>query len=166
MNSQKVKKLVLAALCTALTAVATMVIQVPSPLGGYVNLGDCMVLLSAWLLGPFAGAAAAGIGSALADVLTGYASYAPATLLIKAAMALVAGLVCRKAVKGGLAARLTGGVLAEVIMVAGYFLYAAWILGSGWGAVLTVPGNAVQALFGLAAAAALMQLLLRAKAVP
>ena len=42
----------------ALVYVATSIIQIPSPVNGYVNLGDCFVLLSGWLLGPWYGAAA------------------------------------------------------------------------------------------------------------
>ena len=52
MNDQKIRTLVLTALMTALCAVMTTVIKIPSPMGGYFNLGDCAVLLSAWLLGP------------------------------------------------------------------------------------------------------------------
>ena len=59
MNNQKVRKLVLSALMAALVYVATSIIQIPSPVNGYVNLGDCFVLLSGWLLGPWYGAAAA-----------------------------------------------------------------------------------------------------------
>ena len=62
MENQKVRKLVLSALMAALVYVATSIIQIPSPVNGYVNLGDCFVLLSGWLLGPWYGAAAAGIG--------------------------------------------------------------------------------------------------------
>ena len=51
MPDEKVKKLVLASLFAALAAVMTTVIRVPSPMGGYVNLGDCAVLLAAWVLG-------------------------------------------------------------------------------------------------------------------
>ncbi len=58
MTDKKLHRLVLAALFTALTTVMTMVIQVPSPMQGYVNLGDCGVLLSAWVLGPAWGGAA------------------------------------------------------------------------------------------------------------
>ena len=46
MNDKKIRKLVLAALLAALVCVATMVVQIPSPMQGYVNLGDCFVLLS------------------------------------------------------------------------------------------------------------------------
>ena len=60
MNDKKIRKLVLAALLAALVCVATMVVQIPSPMQGYVNLGDCFVLLSGWLLGPWYGFAAGG----------------------------------------------------------------------------------------------------------
>lgn len=166
MKQSKIRRLVLAALFTALTAVATMVIQIPSPMSGYVNLGDTLVLLSAWVLGPLMGAAAGGIGSMLADLLTGYGYYAPGTLIIKAAMALCAGLIVR-AMKGKkLTGRLLGGAAAEVIMVAGYFLYAALMLQNGIGALASVPGNAVQGLVGLVAALALAALLEKARAIP
>ena len=69
MREAKIKKLVLAALMAALTYVATSIVQIPSPMQGYVNLGDCIVLLSGWILGPWWGAAAGGIGSMLVDLL-------------------------------------------------------------------------------------------------
>ena len=95
MSDTKIRKLVMAALFAALCTVMTMVIQVPSPMQGYVNLGDCAVLLSAWVLGPLYGGAAAGTGSMLADILSGYAHYAPGTFLIKLAMAAAAALIFR-----------------------------------------------------------------------
>ena len=73
------RTLVIAALLAALVCVATMVVKIPSPLKGYINLGDCMVLLSGWLLPPVFSFLAAGIGSALADVFSGYFVYAPVT---------------------------------------------------------------------------------------
>ena len=93
MSDSKIKKMVLTALLAALTCVATMIIQIPSPMNGYVNLGDCFVLLSGWLLGPWLGFAASGIGSMLADIFLGYTHYAPGTLVIKGLVALVAALI-------------------------------------------------------------------------
>lgn len=95
MENQKVRKLVLSALMAALVYVATSIIQIPSPVNGYVNLGDCFVLLSGWLLGPWYGAAAAGIGSMLVDLLSGYGHYVPGTLIIKGLDALAAALIFR-----------------------------------------------------------------------
>ena len=56
---------------------------------GYVHLGDTMVFLGVLMLGKRRGAAAAGLGSALADVLGGFAFWAPWTLVIKSLMAFV-----------------------------------------------------------------------------
>ena len=48
-----------------------MLIQIPIPLG-YAHLGDSVILITAYLFGPVVGALAGGIGSAMADILTGY----------------------------------------------------------------------------------------------
>ena len=90
MKQTPLSRLVMAALFAALTCIATLVIQLRvAPTGGYVNLGDCGVLLSAWLLSTPYAVAAAAVASALADLVAGYAYYAPATLVIKALMALL-----------------------------------------------------------------------------
>ena len=144
----KVKKLVFSALMAALVYAATMMIQIPSPMNGYVNLGDCFVLLSGWLLGPWYGAAAAGIGSMLTDLLSGYAHYAPGTLVIKAADAMAAALIFR-AMGRGKTGMLVSGVVGEIIMVLGYFAYAAMLLGKGLAAATSIPGNIAQGVAGI-----------------
>lgn len=144
--------MVYTALFTALTCVATMIIQIPSPMNGYVNLGDAMVLLSAWILGPMYGTVAAGVGSMLADILSGYAYYAPGTLVIKALMAVAAALVFQALQgkkHGKYLAEITSSLLGECIMVAGYFGYAGLLLGKGMAAALSIPGNLVQGVFGI-----------------
>ena len=118
MNNQKARKLVLSALMAALVYVATSIIQIPSPVNGYVNLGDCFVLLSGWLLGPWYGAAAAGIGSMLVDLLSGYGHYVPGTLIIKGVDALAAALIFR-AMGRSKTALLVSGTVGEIIMVVG-----------------------------------------------
>ena len=171
MTDSKIRKLVLAALMAALCTIMTMVIQVPSPMQGYVNLGDCAVLMSAWVLGPLYGGAAAGIGSALADLLSGYAHYVPDTFAIKLVMAVAAALIFRAATKKGLSAssvllgQIVGGVVAEVIMVLGYFAYASLWLGKGLAAAASIPGNIVQGVFGLVAATVVYTVLSRSRAV-
>ena len=79
-----------AALCWA----ATMLVQIPT-VAGYTNIGEGMCLLSGLVLGPWYGFFAAGIGSALADLISGYAYYVPATFLIKGFVALLAALLLR-----------------------------------------------------------------------
>ena len=163
MNDKKIRKLVLAALLAALVCVATMVVQIPSPMQGYVNLGDCFVLLSGWLLGPWYGGAAAGIGSMLVDLLSGYGHYVPGTLIIKGVDAMAAALIFR-ALGRGKTGMLVSGIVGETIMVLGYFAYASMILGKGLAAAASIPGNIVQGIAGIAIGLALAVLLQKAKA--
>ena len=162
MQHTKLQKLVLAALFAALTYVATNIIHIPTPgTTGYVNLGDCMVLLGAFLLGPVYGMAAGGIGSMLADALLGCMTYAPGTLVIKGLMGLCAALIFRalRGRTGTVAASIVGGLAAECIMVFGYFAYESTLLGYGIGAAASIPSNAVQGAVGLVLGVALYQAL-------
>ena len=110
MRDANIKKLVLAALMAALTYVATSIVQIPSPMQGYVNLGDCIVLLSGWILGPWWGAAAGGIGSMLVDLIGGYGHYAPGTLVIK-------GWGAAASIPGNLVQGAMGMVIGLVLLV-------------------------------------------------
>ena len=129
MTAKKTRTIILTALLAALTTVATMVIRIPTPLagGGYIHLGDGLVLICGILLGPGLGAVAAGVGSMLADVFAGAAAYVPATLAIKALTAAAGGwLYHRMAGHSSLHTPVRvalAGIPAEVIMVAGYYLY-------------------------------------------
>lgn len=164
----KTKLLVSTALFAALGCAATMVIKVPSPTGGYMNLGDAAVLLGSYFLGPVYGAAAGGLGPALADLLGGYPMYVPGTLVIKAVMAALAGSLYRALREKPWGAAACGAA-GEVPMVLGYWLYDAVLLSfSGAaretalaGAAAGIPGNLVQAVFGAAASALLLAALRR-----
>ena len=146
----KIKKIVIAALMTALVCVATMIIKIPTPLKGYLNLGDCIVLLAGWMLSPIYGFLVAGLGSALADLFSGYINYAPATFIIKGAMALTA-FACFKLMSkniGKLPSQLIGGVLAEAVMIMGYFIFEGFLYGFA-SSLVNIPFNAVQGVVGL-----------------
>mgnify|MGYP000989369150 CR=1 FL=1 len=161
----KLHKLVLTALFIAVNCATTVIIQIPSPMNGYVNLGDCFVLLSGWLLGPFYGFLAAGIGSGLADIITGYTHYAVATFIIKGLMAVIAYLVFSKLKslisKHEKIARILSGVVAELFMVIAYFGYAALILGNGFAAALSIPGNLIQGGVGILVAVILVEVVVK-----
>ena len=75
------KRLVLSSLISALICVATALIKIPTPFG-YIHPGDAPVVLAAFVLSPTYGFLAAGIGSCLADLFSGYAMYAPVTFVI------------------------------------------------------------------------------------
>ena len=154
------RRVLLCALFAALTCLTTAVVSIPAPLVGYIHLGDCMVLCAAFLLGPVYGVAAAGIGSALADLLLAYTVYAPATLVIKALFALVAVLLARPLRRlPPSIAHAIGGVAGGTVMVLGYFVYEALALGYGLAAAANIPLNLVQAGFGVVASTLLVALL-------
>ena len=144
------QKIIFSSMLAALTCVATMVIKIPSPLNGYINLGDCIVLLSGWLLSPVYGFFAAGLGSALADLFSGYAAYAPATFLIKGLMALIAcgGVKLFQKRVDKQFSRIISGVTAELFMIAGYWLFEGFLYGFISSAV-NIPANGLQGLAGL-----------------
>ena len=144
------QKIVTASMFAALCCVATMIIKIPSPLKGYLNLGDCVVLLSGWLLTPAYGFAAAGIGSALADLFSGYVIYAPATFIIKGIMAIIAHF-CFKGLHnkiGNTLSRIIGGILAELEMIFGYFVFEGFMYGFAPSAV-NIPANSIQGIAGI-----------------
>lgn len=155
-SHRNTKIMVVSALLIALTCVSTMIIRIPTPSFGYIHPGDGFVLLCGFLLGPALGALCAGLGSALADLFSGYLIYVPGTFIIKALCAGIAALIMKKlsgdTFKKSAFGIALGGVVGEVIMVAGYFFYEAILLGATVGsaaALAGVPFNLVQGGFGV-----------------
>ena len=162
--STKTKKLVVAALLAALVCIATMIIQIPSPLKGYINLGDCVVLAAGWMLSPAYGFLAAGLGSALADLFSGYVLYAPATFVIKGLMAVIAFYGFRLFYKklGNLPSRIISGAAAETVMIFGYFVFEGFLYGF-LSAAVNLPANGVQGVAGLMIGVVLMWIFEKSK---
>jgi uncharacterized membrane protein len=89
-----IRKLVISGLMIALVFIGTFSIRIPVPFTqGYIHAGDSMIFLSAILFGWKTGALAGGIGSALADAM-GYPHWIIPTLIIKALMGAIIGLLC------------------------------------------------------------------------
>ncbi len=159
---QQLRRLTAAALLAAFTAVATLVIQIPTPTKGYLNLGDCFVNLAAWLLGGAYGAAAAGIGSAMADAISGYGIYIPATLIIKSLMAFASYEIYHKlSEKGSFTARVTAACTAEIIMILGYAAFEAVLYSSAAAALLGMSSNLVQGIMGAASSVVIYETVLK-----
>ncbi|MBR5517197.1 MAG: ECF transporter S component [Firmicutes bacterium] len=161
-RSEKTSKLVLTALMLCLVLLATFSIKIPAPFTqGYVHLGDTFIFVSVLLLGKKHGAIAAGFGSAMADVLGGFAMYAPWTLIIKFAMAFVMGLFVEISLKtkkkfskvaGVPVVQIVGMVIAGVIMVAGYCFVDGLFAGNLLAGALGIPFNTIQFVVGIALA--------------
>ncbi|MBR2988695.1 MAG: ECF transporter S component [Clostridia bacterium] len=126
MESHKRKNtllMLLTALFTALTTVATVLIQIPG-VQGYINFGDAVIFISAYILGGASGFIVGGVGSLLADLFTGYFVYAPFTFVIKGLEGLMCGLIYRRTMKSSrpLLKRLISALAGGVICWLGYFL--------------------------------------------
>ena len=101
-------------------------------------------------MSPAYGFATAGVGSALADLFSGYVVYAPATFIIKGIMAIIAHF-CFRGIHnklGNTSARIIGGVLAEIEMILGYFVFEGFMYGFA-PSVVNIPANGVQGAAGL-----------------
>jgi uncharacterized membrane protein len=151
-NKEKTTKIILTGLMMAMIVVATILIIIPVPFGnGYIHLGDAMIFLSVLILGWKYGAVAAGFGSALADILVGYAIWSPWTLFVKGIMAAVMGLFIAAAMRkpgrsvlGVPLYQLIGMILAGLEMVIGYYFAEGVIYGNFVSAALGIPWNIVQ----------------------
>jgi uncharacterized membrane protein len=142
-KQKAVIQLSLMAVMASLVTVGTMVIRIPNMTGGYFNIGDVMIFVSALTFSPLVGGVAGGLGSAIADII-GFPVFAIPTLVIKGLEGLIASLVANKksVFRDVLAVCLAG---AE--MIVGYFLVETYLWGFG-GAVGELPFNVLQIVVG------------------
>ncbi len=141
-SRQKLLYLTTAALFAALICLCTAYLfHVPvGANGGYVHVGDSLIYLAASLLPlPYA-MAAAGIGGALADLLTAPA-WTVATFVIKIVITLP--FTCKK--ENILPVRnVIGVVVAGILSFTGYYIADVLLFGT-WGALLpAIAGSLVQ----------------------
>ena len=136
----------------ALTCLVTLFVRIPLPSRGYFNVGDIAVVFGGLVLGfmnPRQGIVwafgAAGIGSALADVFSGFAVFAPLTLVAKGAEAALAAR----------AAGTTGATLYLILGLGGLAMVSVYFAGETLmpniglqGAVAEIPANLIQAVGG------------------
>ena len=135
-RSLTTKKLVLAALMAALTVAGSSIrIKVPADIVGTsaFHLGNILCALSGILLGPWLGGAAAGLGSAIYDMLDPmYISECWITFLTKGAYGLVAGLIAWLGKKSWNVNQPHSYAKALVATVAGALTYAALYLAKSY----------------------------------
>lgn len=160
--NEKTNNLVMAAMMTCLITVSTMLFKVPIPgTQGYVHLGDAMIFLGVFILGLRNGAIAAAVGSALGDILGGFAVWAPWTVVIKGGMATVAAIFiiyaarhCHSAANA-FVVQLLGMTLGGVLLTVGYYAAEGIMYGNWAAALLGVPWNIAQFAVGMVIACAL-----------
>lgn len=141
----------IAAMFAAFTCGMTLMFPFLFP-GGFINIGDLAVMITALLFGPMIGMVAGGIGPMLADIILGYPNFAIYTLIIKAAEGFLVGLIAnpRENNKGLNIKDIVGVVVGGLTMVFGYFLVEYFIFADpGWATTELALNFTVQ--FGIGA---------------
>lgn len=140
MNATRLRRLCQCAIFAAVIYVFTAYLHVPS-FNGYTHIGDGFLYLAASLLPTGYAAAAGAVGAGLADLLSGYSIWAPATLVIKALTACfftsrAPSFLCRR--------NLWALLPASALCGAGYYLYECAITGNFAAPAAGIPGYLIQ----------------------
>ena len=127
---------------SALVFVITAYLHIPT-YNGYVHCGDGFIFIAACIL-PMPYSILVGVlGAMLADLLTGFAIWAPGSMIIKGLLALLFTYKSNKIItKRNLFMLLPAALISAV----GYYVYEALIVGSFIASLAGIPGSLVQAL--------------------
>lgn len=154
------REITLTAVMTAAVTATTMLISVPFPLTrGYFNFGDALVMLAGLLFGARLGGFAGGVGSAMADALSGYGYYAPLTLLIKGTEGFLTGFIGNNR---RLPFKVAGVIVGAAAMLVGYFAVETLLYGMPAALAELLTINSVQVSSGAIVSVLLTQIILRA----
>lgn len=162
MKREFLRKMCAAAVLTAVCTLVTAFVSIPLAVTGNINMGDCVTMLACMLLGLWYAPAVGALGGFIADIISGYAVYAPITLLAKLALALVMCLFCRKRISIPRCA--LGIVLGGIAMTACYFVFELLLYGLPVAAV-NVPFCMLQAGINGVVAIALYPLVKKVKSL-
>ena len=140
MKDQKIRLMCIAGIFTAIVFVFTAYLHIPSHTG-YTHVGDGFIYLAACMLPlPYAMFVGAG-GALLADCLTGYAIWAPGSIIIKTVAVL---FFSRKSARIISVRNLLALIPAWAICIGGYYLYEALITGNYAAPLAGIPGYITQ----------------------
>lgn len=125
---------------TALVFVVTAYLHIPTN-NGYIHVGDALIYLAACLLPwPYAMVVGAG-GAFLADCLTGFAIWAPGSVIVKAITVLLFSNKEDKIIN----LRNSLAILpATIVCAGGYYLYESLIYGNFVAPLAGIPASITQ----------------------
>ena len=140
MKDQKIRLMCIAGIFTAIVFVFTAYLHIPSHTG-YTHVGDGFIYLAACMLPlPYAMFVGAG-GALLADCLTGYAIWAPGSIIIKTVAVL---FFSRKSARIISLRNLVALIPAWAVCIGGYYLYEALITSNFVAPLSGIPGYITQ----------------------
>ena len=141
MKKNRLKRMCISGIFTALVFVVTAYLHIPT-YNGYVHIGDGLIFIAACLLPMPYSVFVGSVGAMLADLLTGFAVWAPGSMAIKALVAMLFTCKGKKIVSPRNTLMLIPGA---VISIAGYYFYEVLITGSFVSSLSGIPGSTVQA---------------------
>lgn len=148
------KNVALSAVFAAAVAIATMTVSIPVG-EGFLNFGEIVIYTAAFLFGGVVGGLAGGVGAAAADVMLGFAFFAPITFVVKGLEGLVVGELSGDSVRS----KVIAVALGAPIMIGGYVLATAYLFGVPAALFRELPIDILQAVTGLVVALPLSQAL-------
>ena len=141
MKKNHTKLMCISGIFSALVFVITAYLHIPT-YNGYVHCGDGLIFLAACILPMPYSIVVGALGAMLADLLTGFAIWAPGSMLIKGALA---ALFSYKAKKILTTKNLIMLLPAALISVVGYYLYEVLITGNFVAPLAGIPASIIQA---------------------
>lgn len=168
-RDNKTKLLVTTALLTALVLICTLLLKIPVGPDCYIHLGDAVILLAVILLPRPYACFAGSVGATLADLMGGFAFWAPWTFVVKLIFVLIFGIfldrsrkliakqTCRSIQGSETAARTIAGIpaiefigliISGLVAVIGYFLAEYMLFGAWLPAATCIPFNCIQVAIG------------------
>lgn len=133
-RSQKIRRMAVSGLFAALIYVFTAYLHIPTG-AGYTHAGDGLIYLAACILPTPYAVAAGAIGGALADGLTGFLVWMPATIIIKSVTSL---FFSNKGEKILTLRNVLGIIPSLILCVVGYSLYEGIVMAKGFSAAAVI----------------------------
>lgn len=142
MKKKKIYLMCLTSAFTALVFVVTAYLHIPTK-NGYIHVGDGFIYLAACLLPwPYAMTVGAG-GALLADCLTGFAIWAPGSVIIKAITTLLFSSKKNKIINFRNSIALFP---AAILCAGGYYLYESLLYGNFVAPLSGIPASIIQSI--------------------
>jgi len=160
----------LIAVLTAVVVVFTIIVKIPTPTKGYLNLCDLAICFIAFTFSPMTALIAGGLGTAIADIISGYPQWAPISFIVHGLEGFIVALIVKRSaqeISDGVKVPFIKVVLAMiscvVIVAGGYFVLAAIFMSIGFGAAAAgIPGNIAQSGIGVVGGYALSRAVVKA----
>lgn len=150
----KSKKIAILSVSIAIVAVFTFVVKIPTPGGGYLNAGDVAIFFISFTFGPITAFVSASLGAMIADVLSGYAQWAPISFIVHGLEGLLVALILKRekdeviTKKKRVIKEILSSFVGIFIVSGGYFLLSGFFIYGFATSLVEVPMNIAQSAIG------------------